>query len=143
MRRVARSGGIVVAAVFDFRGGTTFQRLFWDTAAGLDPQAIAWRARLFSAVPSRAGGLQSLFVAAGLDRVEESLITIRMRYESFDDFWHPMLGGQGTIGSYVAQLSDEMRSRLEAAVREAYCAGLPDGPCAMSASAWVARGIAP
>ncbi len=30
-------------AVWDFRGGLVYQRLFWDTAAGLDPRAgDAW-----------------------------------------------------------------------------------------------------
>src|SRR5262245_39408642 len=45
MGRVTRSGGIVASAVLDFRGGAVFQRLFWDTAAGLDPQAVDRRAR--------------------------------------------------------------------------------------------------
>ena len=44
MRRVTRSGGVVAAAVWDFRGGLVFQRLFWDTAAALDPQAAGARA---------------------------------------------------------------------------------------------------
>src|SRR3984893_9020581 len=35
MRRVVRPGGVVAAAVWDFRGGLVYQRLFWDTAAGL------------------------------------------------------------------------------------------------------------
>ena len=39
MRRVTRPGGTVVAAVWDFRGGLVYQRLFWDTAAGIDPAA--------------------------------------------------------------------------------------------------------
>ena len=39
MRRVTRAGGVVAAAVWDFCGGLVFQRLFWDTAAAIDPQA--------------------------------------------------------------------------------------------------------
>src|SRR5271170_5559727 len=39
MRRVTRRGGTVAAAVWDFRGGLVYQRMFWDTAAGLDPRA--------------------------------------------------------------------------------------------------------
>jgi len=143
MRRVMRRGGIVAAAVLDFHGGAVFHRLFWDTAAATDPQAVERRARLFSAKPALPGGLRNLFVAAGLERIEEGLITIRMDYGNFDDYWGPLLGGQGPIGSYVAGLSGDLRGRLEAAVRAAYCAGAPDGLRTMSATAWAVRGIAP
>jgi len=143
MRRVTRRAGIVAAAVLDFRGGTVFQRLFWDTACGIDPQAIERRARLFAAKPALPGGLRDLFVAAGLEHIEETLITFRMDYSGFDDYWRPLLGGQGPIGSYVAGLAGDLQARLEAAVRAAYCAGAPDGPRAMSATAWAARGIVP
>jgi ubiquinone/menaquinone biosynthesis C-methylase UbiE len=143
MRRVTRRGGIGAAAVLDFRGGAVFQRLFWDTAAAIDPQAVDRRARLFSARPALPGGLRDLFVAAGFDRIEESLITIRMDYTNFDDYWRPLLGGQGPVGSYVTGLASDLRGRIEAAVRAAYCAGAPDGPRAMSATAWGVRGGVP
>ena len=48
MCRVTRRGGKVAAAVWDFRGGLVYQRLFWDTAAGIDPRAADARDRLFS-----------------------------------------------------------------------------------------------
>src|SRR6202012_3407451 len=41
MRRVTRPGGVGAAAVWDFGGGLVYQRLFWDTAATLDPDAQA------------------------------------------------------------------------------------------------------
>jgi len=143
MRRVTQPGGIVAAAVMDFRGGAVFQRLFWDTACGIDPQAHDRRARLFSAKPALPGGLRELFVSAGLERIEEHLITFRMDYTNFEDYWRPLLGGQGPIGSYVAALAGDLQARLEAAVRAAYCAGAPDGARAMSATAWAVRGIVP
>jgi hypothetical protein len=130
----------VAAAVLDFHGGAVFHRLFWDTASGIEPQADERRARLFSARPALPGGLRGLFVAAGLDRIEASLITFRMDYANFDDYWRPLLGGQGPVGSYVAGLAGNLRARIEAAVRAAYCAGAPDGPRAMSATAWAVRG---
>jgi hypothetical protein len=40
MRRVTRTGGVLAAAVWDFRGGVVHQRLFWDTAAALDRMAL-------------------------------------------------------------------------------------------------------
>jgi ubiquinone/menaquinone biosynthesis C-methylase UbiE len=143
MRRVTRRHGIVAAVVLDFRGGAVFQRLFWDTACGIDPQAVERRARLFAAKPALPGGLRDLFAAAGLGRIEEGLITFRMDYANFDDYWRPLLGGQGPIGSYVASLAGDLQARLEAAVRAAYCAGVADGPRALSATAWAVRGIVP
>lgn len=49
MARVTKSGGVVAACVWDFRGGLTFLRVFADTAAALDPEGEAFRARQFSA----------------------------------------------------------------------------------------------
>src|SRR5262245_57815620 len=37
--RVTRPGGVVASAVWDFCGGLVYQRILWDTAAVLDPQA--------------------------------------------------------------------------------------------------------
>jgi len=143
MRRVTRRDGIVAAAVLDFRGGAVFHRLFWDTACGIDSQAIERRARLFSTKPALPGGLCGLFAAAGLERIEEDLITFRMDYANFEDYWSPLLGGQGPVGSYVAALASDLQPRIETAVRAAYCAGAPDGPRTMSATAWAVRGIVP
>jgi hypothetical protein len=66
-----------------------------------------------------------------------------MDYLNFEDYWRPLLGGQGPIGSYVAALASDLQARLETSVRAAYCAGAPDGPRAMSATAWAVRGIVP
>ena len=49
MARVTGPGGVVAACVWDFRGGLTFLRVFADTAAALDPDGEAFRARQFSA----------------------------------------------------------------------------------------------
>ena len=68
MRRVMRPGGVVVAAVWDFRGGLVFQRLFWDTTAGLDPAAGAARDRLFSGPLALPDGLPLLWRDAGYRR---------------------------------------------------------------------------
>src|SRR5262245_16781739 len=43
MRRVTRPGGIVAASMWDTRGGLTIARMFWDTAAMLDPSAVERR----------------------------------------------------------------------------------------------------
>ena len=68
MCRVTRRGGKVAAAVWDFRGGLVYQRLFWDTAAGIDPRAAEARDRLFSGALALPDGLPKLFADAGLAR---------------------------------------------------------------------------
>jgi SAM-dependent methyltransferase len=143
MRRVTRCGGTVVAAVWDFRGGLVYQRLFWDSAAGLDRQAGDARDRLFSGPLALPDGLPKLFSAAGLKDVQRGSLTIRMNYASFDDYWRPLLGGQGPVGTYVAALDDTARRRIEDVVRRAYCSGSPDGERSLTGTAWAVRGIVP
>lgn len=143
MRRVTRRGGVVVAAVWDFRGGLVYQRLFWDTAAGIDPKAGVARDRLFSGALALPNGLPDLFRAAGFSDFQSGSVTIRMNYASFDDYWKPMLGGQGPVGAYVGSLPDDMRQRIEAAVRIAYLSGAPDGERSLTATAWAVKGVTP
>jgi SAM-dependent methyltransferase len=141
MRRVTRHGGVVAAAVWDFRGGLVYQRLFWDTAAAIDRGAAAARDRLFSHPLALPGGLTSLWQEAGLSQIEPASLTIRMDYARFDDYWAPLLGGQGPVGTYVGGLPATLRSEIEAQVRAAYLSGAPDGPRSMTATAWAVRGV--
>jgi SAM-dependent methyltransferase len=143
MRRVTRAGGVLVAAIWDFRGGLVHQRLFWDTAAALDRDAARARDRLFSHPLAQPEGLAALWRGIGLRDIDDGSLTIRMGFESFDDYWEPLLGGQGPFGAYVASLPDERRAMIRAAVRDAYCAGGPDGPRSLTATAWAVRGKVP
>jgi len=143
MKRVTVSGGRLAASVWDFRGGLIYQRIFWDTAAGLDPQAAAVRVRLFSGALSLPDGLVELFRRCGLDQVERASLTIRMDYASFDDYWQPLLGGQGPVGTYAAALPPDLRKRIESAVRASFLSGGPDGPRSLTATAWAVRGQVP
>jgi ubiquinone/menaquinone biosynthesis C-methylase UbiE len=143
MRRVTWSGGTIAAAVWDFRGGLVYQRLFWDTAAGIDPKAGEARDRLFSGALALPDGLPNLFRAAGLKKVQQGSLTIRMKYACFDDYWQPLLGGQGPVGTYVASLGGDLRRKIEDAVRRAYSSGSPDGERSLTATAWAVRGTVP
>ncbi len=143
MLRVTRPEGVVAAAVWDFRGGLLYQRLFWDTAAALEPEAGLARDRLFSHPLALPEGLVELWRAAGLRAVERGSLTIRMDFEDFDDYWEPLQGGQGPFGSYVAGLSERRRAKVRASVRAAFLAGGADGPRSLTATAWAARGRVP
>jgi ubiquinone/menaquinone biosynthesis C-methylase UbiE len=143
MRRVAKPGGVVGAAVWDARGGFVANRMFFDTAAALDPEASRRRAKNYSRPMTRPGELEAAFRTAGFGQVTETLLGIRMEYACFADYWAPYLGKEGPGAEYVGSLETDQRVRLEAAVREAYLDGETDGPRSYAALAWAVKGIAP
>ncbi len=143
MRRAVRPGGAIAAAAWDFRGGLAYQRLFWDTAAGVDAGAGAARDKLFSHPLGLPDGLVDLFSRGGLANVTRGSLTIRMDFADFDDYWTPLLGGQGPFSGFIGALDADRRRRIEALVRAAYLSGAPDGPRSLTATAWAARGIVP
>lgn len=143
MRRVTRRDGTVAAAVWDFRGGLVYQRLFWDTAAAFEPGAAAARDRLFSHPLATSDGLLELWRSAGLDDLRCDSVTIRMDFADFADYWEPLLGGQGPVGTYVTGLAPATRQIVRDNVRVAYLSGAKDGPRSMTATAWVVRGTVP
>lgn len=143
MARVVRPGGIVVAAAWDFRGGLVYQRLLWDTAAGIDAAAAVTRDKIFSNPLAKPDGMTDLLRDAGLADVRRESMTVRMDFADFDDYWQPLLGGQGPVGGYVAALDPDLRDRICTAVRAAYLSGDVDGPRSLTATAWVVTGRAP
>lgn len=143
MRRVARPGAVVAAAVWDARGGFVANRLFFDTAAALDPKAAERRARNYTRPMTRPGELTKAWLAAGFSDVVETTLSIRMEYASFDDYWAPYVGKDGPQAEYVATLGDAQRAELRDAVRLAYIDGEVDGPRSYAALAWAVKGIAP
>ena len=143
MRRVAKPGAVVGAAVWDVRGGFVASRMFYDTAAALDPRANERRAQNYTRPMTRPGELAAAWRRAGFLDVSETLLHIRMEFASFADYWTPYLGKEGPLAEYVGSLTEEERSRLEAALLAAYMDGEPDGPRSYGASAWAVKGIAP
>lgn len=143
MRRVARPGAVVGAAVWDARGGFVANRIFFDTAAALDPKASERRARNYTRPMTRPGELAGAWRAAGFTDVVEVALSIRMEFASFDDYWTPYAGKDGPGAEYIATLSDAERARLRDAVRLAYIDGESDGPRSYGAVAWAVKGAAP
>jgi SAM-dependent methyltransferase len=140
MVRVARPGGTVAAAIWDLRGGFPMFRMFWDTAAMLDAEAASARARYFSAPLTRPGELAQAWTGFGLRDVVQDQVTIRVDFDSFDDYWRPFLGKTGPAGAYIAGLAATRLDALMARLRAAYESGDPDGPRSFTATAWVCRG---
>ncbi|MGI9452888.1 MAG: class I SAM-dependent methyltransferase [Geminicoccaceae bacterium] len=143
MQRVVMPGGVIASAVWDFRGGLVYQRILWDTVASLDGAGAATRDRIFSAPLGLPDGMVDLWRAAGLEDVTRESLTIRMDFSDFADYWEPLLGGQGPVGSYVAGLNPEMKTRVHEAVRAAFLAGAPDGERSLTATAWAVKGRVP
>lgn len=143
MARVTKPGGTIAATVWDFEGGLLMTRLVWDCAAMLDPRAITGRGRVFAAPLIHEGEMAAAFAAHGLVDIEERDILVWMRFSSFADYWAPYPKGQGGIGAYVASLESDMRDRLEAVVRAAYCADRNDGPRAFAGIARSVRARVP
>ena len=139
MRRVVRPGGTVAGAVWDSYGGQTFTRILWDIAGVLDPALV----RPYFRSLNGPGEMAEAWRAAGLTKVEEASLTIRMEFASFEDYWAPFATGEGPHGKYVVELSEPARETLKEHVRRAYVANRPDGPRSMVCVAWACRGTVP
>ena len=101
-----------------------------------------------STLPRAETGIKTItavpsFVEHGLVDVAEMQLLIRMDYQRFDDYWAPIAAGEGPLGKYVATLDTAERARTDAAVRDAYEAGRPDGPRSFANVAWACQGIVP
>lgn len=140
MRRVTRPGGTVAAATWDTRGGFVALRMIFDTAAMLDRNAIERRAQAYTRPLSRPGELARLWREADFVDVVQDMLTIRMDFVSFDDFWAPAEGKDGPVAEYVATLNTEKKAKLRDSVKLAYLDGDADGARSYAASAWVVRG---
>ena len=138
MARVTRPGGVVAACVWDYSGGMTLLRTFWESALAVDPEGA--KARMEHQMPfARPEELEELWQTSLTD-VAVSPIDIEASYEDFDDLWTPFLGGVGPAGAYAVSLDPEPQSRL--ADEFARRLGSPEGPFTLSARAWCAVGSA-
>jgi SAM-dependent methyltransferase len=139
MMRAVRSGGTVAVYVWDYTGGMEMLRRFWDAAIELNPSALPMdegkRFEICAPEP-----LERLFRDAGTRAVEIRALETRARFESFDDFWTPFLGGQGPGASYLMSLDEAARTELRERVRSRLPFGT-DGSIELSSRAWGARGI--
>lgn len=139
--RVTRAGGTVAAYVWDYAHGARFLREFWDAASAIDAEAAAFdQARRFPMCAPEA--LQDLFELAKLENPTLYALEIVTRFTSFDDYWQPLLTGQGSAPNYLATRD----RKIQAAIRERLRAALPtdgDGTIELPARAWAIRARRP
>ena len=139
MRRVVRAGGVAAATVWDFYGGMPSRRIFWDTVAALDPEANDRRRKALCLPMMQPGELKDAFAKAGFVGITDTLLTIRMDYENFDDYWHPFMAAR----EYIASLPENTREQVQSRVQAAYLCNKPDGPRSFAGVAWAVRGVVP
>jgi SAM-dependent methyltransferase len=136
MMRVTRHGGTVAACVWDFTGGMTMLRAYWDSAREVDPSAPDEIERF----GGRPGQLATLWHEVGLRDVTDSLLAVSSRYDDFDELWQSFIGGAaGPVGAHLASLDDAARETLRGALRLRL--GSPGGPFELTARAWCAVGV--
>ncbi len=136
MARVTRPMGVVAACVWDHSpDGAGPLNVFWRAVSGLDPDAHDES----TLAGTRDGQLGELLGAAGLHDVDSTVLTVRVRFATFDDWWEPFTLGVGPAGAYVAALDSVRRREL----RERSAMLLPQAPFEIAASAWAAAGRVP
>jgi hypothetical protein len=108
--------------------------MFWHPAHQLDPEVDDE-----SELPGvREGHLAELFEAAGLRRVESTVLWVSVEHATFEAWWEPFTHGVGPAGSYLASLNADRQVEM----REACRALVQTAPFVVTARAWAARGLA-
>lgn len=138
MARVAREGGAVAAAVWDYRGEMTMLTTFWEAAGAIDERGAVARDERTRFRFGEPEELVELWEGSGLRDVEGGEIVVAASYEDFDDLWQPFLAGVGPAGDFAVSLEPE----TQAALREEYRRrlGSPEGAFELQARAWYAVG---
>jgi SAM-dependent methyltransferase len=137
MRRVVHPGGTVASCTWDYSGGMTMLRTFWDAALSFDSETPDEGRTMHYNDPD---GLRELWLRAGLEAVETDALVVEASYRDFDDYWEPFTGGVGPAGAYTSTLDPDRRLALREECRRRL--GNPDGPFTLSAKAWAVKGRA-
>jgi SAM-dependent methyltransferase len=139
--RVVRPGGTVAIYVWDYAHGARFLREFWNAAIAVDSKAAdSDQARRFPTCSPE--GLRGLFEQAKLEDLNVHALEIVTRFTSFDDYWEPLLTGQGSAPGYLVTRD----KKIQAAIRERLRAALPanaQGEIELPARAWAIRARRP
>jgi SAM-dependent methyltransferase len=139
--RVTPPGGTIAAYLWDYAQGARFLREFWDAAIAVDPEAASFdQARRFPMCTSE--GLQSLFEQAGLRHPALQALEIVTQFTSFEDYWEPLLTGQGSAPNYLATRDQ----KIQIAIRGRLKTTLPadsNGAIDLPARAWAIRARTP
>lgn len=138
MIRVTIPGGKVAVYVWDYAGGMTMMRLFWEAALAVTPaDAELDEATRFPLC--QPGPLAAFWRDRGLTGVAVRPVEVEAVFRDFEDYWTPFLGGQGAAPTYLATLGPQTQERIRAALHARLTPG-PDSTIAMTARAWAVQG---
>lgn len=115
----------------------TLPRAFWDAAREIDPERAAAADEGVVMRWCAEGELAELWRAAGLDDVRFGPLVVSASYTDFEDLWSPFPTGVAPSGALCKSLDDDRR----AALHDARCLGVGDGPFELSARAWAVAGL--
>ena len=136
-RRVIRTGGSAGAYVWDYAQGARFVREFWDAAVAIDSEAGSFDQALRFPMCTQEG-LRTLFEQAKLKEIDVCALDVVTRFSNFDDYWEPLLTGQGSAPNYLVTRDEQVRT----AIRERLRTTLPmnaEGAIELPARAWAIR----
>jgi SAM-dependent methyltransferase len=135
MLRVLRPGGTLAACTWDYAGGMTMLRTFWDAAREVDPDAPD-EGRTMRYTTEQE--LADLWDRAGLADVRTTSLEVGTEYADFDDYWLPFILGVGPGGAYAVSLDPDRQQRLrDACFRHL---GAPSGAFTLPARAVAVSG---
>jgi len=134
MARVTRSRGVVAASVWDHAGGQGPLGAFWEAARALDPGVVDES----DLAGVREGHLEELLEAAGLQKIEATILSVSIEHPTFQEWWEPFMLGVGPAGSYAASLDPARLRQLRGLCHERF----PSEPFIVTARAWAVRGLA-
>jgi SAM-dependent methyltransferase len=137
MRRVTVQEAVIAAYVWDYAAGARFLREFWDAATAVDHEASAYdQARRFPLCKPAA--LSKLFNDAHLGPVQVRALDITTRFASFEDYWQPLLTGQGSAPTYLATRDEPTRSAIRERLQDSLITN-SEGAIELPARAWAIR----
>ncbi len=139
MDRVTRPGGTVAVYLWDYADKMELIRYFWDAAVELNPQARELDEGLRFPICNQ-DALCALFKDRGLEQVEARNIDVPTKFENFDDYWTPFLGGQGPAPGYAMGLKSSARDGLRELLKQRLPAS-SDGSISLIARALAVRGV--
>jgi SAM-dependent methyltransferase len=140
MTRVARPAAPVATCVWDFAGGMTLLRCFWDAARAVAPDLAARHDQALTHAHSTREGLETLWHAAGLARVTTGELSAGADYRDFADLWEPLAIPDGSPGRFLAALAADAQDKVRAWLYARL--GEPTGAFRLTARAWYALGYA-
>ena len=142
MVRAGRPGGTIAVYVWDMSGGMELVARFWEAATEVDPSAATRDESTRFREVCAPEPLEALFTGGGLSEVVTRPIDVPTVFRDFDDYWVPLLGGQGPAPAYLVSLPSDQQEAIREALRRRSRANA-DGSLHMNARAWAIRGTKP